>query len=65
MPPKKPKPPKDRHRSGFMVRLPEAHRVALEELKKKHRRAYTEEVQIALEKHYRDEGVSLGSSAST
>ena len=66
MPPKKPQKPKkapkpadDRHRSGFMLRLPENHRQALEELRKKNRRPFTEEVQIALEKHYRDEGVTL------
>jgi hypothetical protein len=61
MPPKKPRKPstraEDRHRSGFMVRLPESHRKALEALRKKNRRAFTEEVQIALEKHYREEGV--------
>lgn len=49
----------DRHRSGFMIRLPEWHRAALEALKKKNRRTYTEEVQMALEKHYRTEGVSV------
>jgi hypothetical protein len=49
---------KDQHKSGFMVRLPEGHRKSLEALKKKHRRATTVEVQIALEKHYKDEGVT-------
>lgn len=59
MPPKKKKPSQDRHRSGFMVRLPESHRAALEVLRKKHRRAFTEEVQIALERHYKEEGVEF------
>jgi hypothetical protein len=63
MPPKKAKKSAkrttDRHRSGFMLRLPENHRLALEELRKKNRRTFTEEVQIALEKHYKDEGVRL------
>ena len=43
--------------SGFMVRLPESHRTPLDLLKKKHRRATTVEVQIALEKHYKDESL--------
>jgi hypothetical protein len=54
---KKPDKPPDRHKSGFMVRLPEEHRAALELLKQRHRRKITEEVQIALEKHYKAEGV--------
>jgi hypothetical protein len=49
----------DRHSSGFMVRLPEWHRAVLEILKRKNRRAYTEEVQMALEKHYKTEGVDV------
>ncbi len=64
MPPKKPKKTaakrtEDRHRSGFMLRLPESHRAALEELRKKNRRTFTEEVQIALERHYEREGVKF------
>jgi hypothetical protein len=51
------KKPKDQHKSGFMVRLPESHRPPLDALKKKHRRATTTEVQIALERHYQAEGV--------
>ena len=54
---KKAKPAADLHRSGFMVRLPESHRAPLAALKAKHRRAMTVEIQIALEKHYRDEKV--------
>lgn len=57
MPPKKK--PKDRHRSGFMVRLPEDHKTALTELTGKTRRAITTEVQIALEDHYKKEGVKF------
>ena len=59
------KKPKDRHRSGFMVRLPEEHRTALDETTKRTRRAITTEVQIALEKHYRDEGVKFPPGTST
>lgn len=57
--PKKPRQQEDMHQSGFLVRLPEVHREMLEQLKKKHRRPMTEEVQIALEKHYRDEGLKF------
>ena len=53
------KKPKDKHKSGFMVRLPESHRPVLAALKKKNRRATTEEVQIALEAHYQKEGMPL------
>jgi hypothetical protein len=49
----------DRPRSGFMLRLPEEHRIVLEELRSKYRRSLTTEVQIALEKHYRDEGIAF------
>lgn len=62
MPPKKKRKPakvEDRHRSGFMIRLPEPFRAALEQLHAKHRRPMTVEVQIALEKHFRDEGVKF------
>ena len=48
----------------FMVRLPESHRAALEVLRKKHRRAFTEEVQIALERHYKEEGVEFPPNAA-
>lgn len=50
--------PKDKHKSAFMVRLPERYRGALESLKAKTRRATTVEVQIALDKHLKDEGQS-------
>lgn len=43
--------------SGFMIRLPEWHRAPLDRLKDKNRRPTTVEVQIALEKHYKAEGV--------
>jgi hypothetical protein len=51
--------PKDQHKSGFMVRLPERYRPTFAALYKKHRRPMTVEVQIALEKHAKDEGVTL------
>lgn len=50
------KPPEDRHKSGFMVRLPEAYRPPLERLKKKNRRPITSEVQIALDEHLKRQG---------
>jgi hypothetical protein len=55
----------DRHQSGFLVRLPEAFRGPLDELKAKHRRAITTEVQIALEKHFRDEGIKFTPEAKS
>ena len=54
--PKKGQRPADRHASGFMVRLPETFRDLLWKLREKNRRPITEEVQIALEKHLKDEG---------
>jgi predicted DNA-binding protein len=48
--PKKKSPP-DRHKSSFMIRLPEQFRELLSRAKAKTRRATTTEVQIALEKH--------------
>lgn len=67
MPPKKPKKPKsqDRHQSGFMVRLPEVHRTMLEQLRQKHRRPYTEEVQMALEEYYQRQGMTFPPATST
>jgi hypothetical protein len=62
---KKTERPKDQHKSGFMVRLPEAHREALEQLKKRTRRAITVEVQIALEEHYKREGVPFPPEGSS
>lgn len=44
--------------AGFMIRLPEWHREPLERLKAKYRRPTTSEVQIALENHYKAEGVT-------
>lgn len=55
----------DRHKSGFMVRLPESHREPLARLKKKNRRSMTTEVQIALERHYKEEGVEPPAGTST
>lgn len=49
---------KDRHRSGFMVRLPEPYREALAELRRKTRRAITVETQIALDEHLKMNGIT-------
>lgn len=49
---------KDRHASNFMVRLPVEYRPPLEQLKKKTRRTITVEVQLALDKHLKDEGLT-------
>jgi hypothetical protein len=51
------KKPGDKHKSGFMIRLPEAYRAPLSTLKTKNRRPTTTEVQIALDKHLQSEGV--------
>lgn len=40
--------PTDRHKSGFMVRLPEAYRTLLQALQDKNQRSMTVEVQRAL-----------------
>ena len=50
----KPKP--DRHKSTFVVRLPEEYREKLKVLTDRTRRKYTAEVQIALDKHLAFEG---------
>jgi predicted DNA-binding protein len=50
--------PKDQHKSSFMVRLPEPYREKLNRLKARTRRAITTEVQLALDKHFRDEKVT-------
>ena len=62
----KPKPElkPDRHKSGFMVRLPAAYKGAMATLKAKNRRTITMEVQIALDKHLQAEGVSLPDSST-
>lgn len=48
---------KDRHKSAFMVRLPESHRAALKILKAKNRRTFSVEVQLALEAYYKANGI--------
>ena len=48
---------KAQKRERFMVQLPEWHRAPLGKLKDKYRRPTTTEVEIALEKHYKDEGL--------
>lgn len=47
----------DRHKSGFMVRLPAIYRELLNQVRLKSRRTITVEVQIALDKHLKDEGI--------
>lgn len=49
--------PSDKHASGFMVRLPEAYRAKLAELKLKQRRPMTQEIQIAIDAHLRANGI--------
>lgn len=56
MPPKKVA-KKDRHKSGFMIRLPESFREPVAELKRKTRRPITVEVQLAMEAHLKANGV--------
>lgn len=48
---------KDRHKSGFMVRLPEKYRELMAKLRMKNRRTITTEVQIALDEHLKREGI--------
>lgn len=52
-------------RERIMVALPEWHRGPLEALKKKNRRPTTSEVEIALEAHYKKEGVQSSPNTST
>ncbi len=47
----------DRHKSTFVVRLPEAYREVMKELKRKTRRPITAEVQIALDQHLKENGI--------
>jgi hypothetical protein len=51
---KKEQPQEDRHRSGFMLRLPEIYRTQLKKLREKTRRPMTTDIQIALEKYLAD-----------
>lgn len=53
----KKKPAKDAHKSGFMVRLPEAYRGRLKKLTGRTKRKITTEVQVALDKHFKDESI--------
>ena len=50
---------KDRHKSGFMVRLPERYRVALLLLKERERRPISSEVQLAIEAHLKAKSIKL------
>lgn len=47
----------DRHLSGFMVRLPAIYREKMLELKRKTRRPFTADIQIALNSYFRENGV--------
>jgi hypothetical protein len=49
----------DRHKSAFVVRLPLEYRDALRRLRRKNRRTYTSEVKIALEEHFKREGIEF------
>lgn len=49
---------KDKHTSGFMLRLPGAYRAPMAALKAKNRRPMTTELQLALDKHFKDEGIA-------
>jgi len=53
----KPSKPKDQHKSGFMVRLPEEYRPKLKRLADRNKRKMTTELQIALDKHFKDEKI--------
>lgn len=46
----------DRHKSGYMLRLPEHFREMLQDLTQDTRRTMTEEVKIALERYLKGEG---------
>ena len=62
---KTPKPkPKDQHKSGFMVRLPDAYRGPMATLKAKNRRPMTTELQMALDKHFKEEGIKPPDSST-
>lgn len=62
--PAKKTPVKDKHKSGFLVRLPESYREALNELKRQTRRPITQEVQMALEAHFKAAGLKLAGDPS-
>lgn len=53
----KKQPPKDRHASGFVIRVPEAYREPMNKLKLKTRRNITVETQIALDRHLKENGI--------
>lgn len=49
----------DRHVSGFLVRLPEPYRKALQELKRKTDRPFSAMVRRALDAYLKENGVRL------
>ena len=63
--PAKPQKQIDRHKSGYLIRLPESYRAALQELRQKTRRPMTVEAQIALDAHLKANGISPPQGMST
>ncbi len=57
--------PKDRHKSGMLVRIPARLLPPLAALKAKNRRPYTTEVAIAIESHLKTNGVKIPEGRST
>lgn len=71
MPPKKAKSPKksttrteDRHRSGFMVRIPEAYKAGLQEIKAKTGCPFSEAVRRALDAYLKANGIQPPASST-
>lgn len=48
---------KDRHASAFLLRLPEVWRDVFRKAKEKNRRPFTQEAIIALEAHFKEQGL--------
>lgn len=57
MPKKKPERSKDRHQSGFMVRLPEAYRAKLQEHKTKTGCPFAEAIRRAMDAFLKANGI--------
>ncbi len=55
---KKPVKPKDKHKSGFMVRLPAEYHEKLRRLTERTQRKMTTEVQRALDRHFKAEKIT-------
>lgn len=54
---KKPQGPKDQHKSGFLVRLPEAYRAKLQEHKDKTDRPFSVAVRRAVDAYLKGNGI--------